>query len=338
MSVINEAAQAIVKKAVELSPDAWVPFGKSDPLSEQRGGLIGAPVSRIDGPLKVQGAARFAAEVALEGMVYAALAYSSVPKGRIKSLDTSAAETAPGVVLVMTYKNAPRMKPAPVFLSGAKAAAGDDLPIMQDEHIHWNGQPIAVVLAETQEQADYAKSLIVATFESEAAVTIFSEAKLKARPQSFAGQPMSLEIGDAEGALAAAPFKVDSTYRTPGHNHNAIELHAVTLAWNYDKLTGDVLMVYDASQCVVHVASSLAEVFGIKGRAGARQFAVRGRWVWQQDPVATPVLLAASASKLAQRPVRLVLSREGVYRLVGGRATTEQRVAIGAQQTGDSMR
>jgi xanthine dehydrogenase YagR molybdenum-binding subunit len=328
MSVITDAALAVVKRAVELSPDAWIPGGKPDPLIEHRDGLIGAPVSRIDGPLKVRGAARFAAEVPLEGMLFATLAYSTVPKGRIKELDTSAAEAAPGVVLVMTYKNAPRMKPAPLFMTAAKAVGGDDVPIMQDEQIHWNGQPIALVLAQTQEQADYAQSLIRATYDTEPAVTVFAEAKRQARAQSFAGQPMSLEIGDAEAALAAAPFKVDITYQTPRHNHNAIELHAVTLDWN-----GDELIVHDASQCVVHVAWSLAEVFGME----ERQVHVTspfvgggfgGKTLWQHH------ILAAAAAKLAKHPVRLVLSREGVYRLVGGRTNTEQRVAIGAPQDG----
>jgi xanthine dehydrogenase YagR molybdenum-binding subunit len=123
---------------------------------------------------------------------------------------------APGVVLVMTHRNAPRMKPAPVFLTAAKAAGADDLPIMQDDLIHWNGQPIAVVLAETQEQADHAKSLIRATYEAEPAVTDFDKAKaLPLQPCVFSGQPLKTEINDAEAALASAPYKVDETYMTP---------------------------------------------------------------------------------------------------------------------------
>jgi xanthine dehydrogenase YagR molybdenum-binding subunit len=157
---IKEAAQAVLKKAVQIAPDTWMPGGAPDPLIRQKHGLIGTPVSRLDGPHKVGGTARFAAEFPMKGMVYAALRYSTVARGRVNELDTTAAEAAPGIVLVMTHQNAPRMKPAPVFMSSAKAAAGDNLPIMQDDEIHWNGQPIAVVLAETQEQADYAKSLI----------------------------------------------------------------------------------------------------------------------------------------------------------------------------------
>ena len=151
------ASQAVMSKLVPLAPDSWIPGGVPDPLIAHKHGLIGSSVSRLDGKLKVQGAARFAAEVPLDGMVYAALAYATIPRGRIATLDTSAAEGAAGVVVVMTYRNAPRMKKPAVFGSSPTAAGPSDLPIMQDDTVHWNGQPIAVVLAETQEQADHAR-------------------------------------------------------------------------------------------------------------------------------------------------------------------------------------
>jgi xanthine dehydrogenase YagR molybdenum-binding subunit len=110
-------------------------------------GLIGKPVSRIDGPLKVQGKARFAAEVSLPGLAYASLLYSTIARGRIATLETVEAEAAPGVALVMTYRNAPRMVPPPLMMSAPKAAGASGLPIMQDAEIRWNGQPVALVLA-----------------------------------------------------------------------------------------------------------------------------------------------------------------------------------------------
>ncbi len=326
---IKETVQTVMKKAVELAPDAWMPGGKPDPLIRHEHGLIGTKVSRLDGPLKVRGEARFAAEFALPEMVYAALTFSTVPKGRITTLETSEAEAAPGVVLVMTHKNAPPMKPTPVFLSAEKAAGGDDLPIMQDNEVHWNGQPIAVVLGETQEQADHAASLIRSTYEVEQATTSFEAAKAQGTETGvFQGEPLEVNIGDAEAALAAAPHKVDATYRTPRHNHNAIELHGATLVWDGDELT-----IHDASQGVVHMAWTVAQVFGLK----EEQIHVTspfvgggfgGKTLWRHQ------ILAAAASKLAGRPVRIALSREGVYRVVGGRTLTEQRVAIGAQADG----
>jgi xanthine dehydrogenase YagR molybdenum-binding subunit len=213
MSVVSDvktatqgAMQAPLKKAVELAPDSWMPGGKPDPLINHRHGLIGAPVSRIDGPLKVQGKAKFAAEFVFDRLTYAAVAFSTIAKGRIVSLDTAEVEGAPGVVLVMTHKNAPRMQPMPLLLSSAKAAGGDNLPIMQDERIHWNGQPIAVVVAETQEEADHARSLIRANYEEEPAVTAFDAAKQRGTETGvFMGEPLQAKIGDAEKALAEAP-------------------------------------------------------------------------------------------------------------------------------------
>ena len=330
MSAIKNVVQAVMKTAVELAPDTWLPGGKPDSLIQHKHGLIGAPISRLDGQLKVTGAAPFAAEFPVDGMVYAALAYSTIPKGRIKTLDTTAAEAAPGVVLVMTHQNAPKLKPTPVFNSEPKAAGPSDLPILQDDRIHWNGEAIAVVLAETQEEADYAKSLIRATYELEDAVVAFDSAKTHARlPANIFGEPATLEKGDAEASLAAAQHKVDVTYKTPHYNHSAIELHAATLFWN----SGGELFIHDASQAVVQAAWTLAQVFGIKeeqvhisspyvgGGFG-------GKTLWSHH------ILAAAAAKVSERPVRIVLSREGVYRTVGGRTTTEQRVAIGADADG----
>jgi xanthine dehydrogenase YagR molybdenum-binding subunit len=314
--------------AIATVPEGWTPASGSDPLTRAKHGLIGAPVSRLDGPLKVRGEARFAAEYVMEGMVYAALRYSTIARGRITTLETGAAEAAAGVVLVMTHRNSPRMQPPPMFLTAPKAAGGANLPVMQDPNIHWNGEPVAIVLAETQEQADHAASLIEVTYES-APPRTFEEARAHARtPDSLVGQPVEVLVGDAEAALIDAPHSVDLTYTTPRHNHNAIEPHAVTLAWD-----GDELIVHDASQGVKGHAWTFAQVFGIDeeqvhltspyvgGGFG-------GKTLWSHH------LLGAAASKLAGRPVRVTLSREGVYRLVGGRTNTEQRVAIGADDDG----
>jgi xanthine dehydrogenase YagR molybdenum-binding subunit len=115
---------SIDRDVVALGPEGWGPGSRPDPLIGRKHGLVGAQVSRIDDPLKVRGAARFAAEVPMEGMVYASLAFSTIPKGSITALDTSAAEKAPGVVLVMTHRNAPRMKQPPAFLSAAASSWG----------------------------------------------------------------------------------------------------------------------------------------------------------------------------------------------------------------------
>jgi xanthine dehydrogenase YagR molybdenum-binding subunit len=326
---VQGAAQAAMQTAVRLAPDRWMPGGRPDPLIREQHGQIGRPVSRLDGPLKVRGAARYAAEVTMPGMVYAAVGFSTVARGRIARLDTAAAEAAPGVVAVMTHRNAPRMNRVPLFLSAPKAAGGIDLPIMQDDAIHWNGQPVAVVLAETQEQADHAVTLLDIAYAAEDAVTSFAAAKARGtEPGVFMGHPLAVTIGDAGAALASAPHTVDQVYRTPRHSHNAIELHGCTVAWE-----GETLRLHDASQLVAHTAWSLAQVFGI----AEEQVHVSspfvgggfgGKCLWDHQ------VLAAAAAKLCGRPVRLALSREGVYRVVGGRTSTEQRVALAAHPDG----
>lgn len=329
----NDAVQGVVQmammKAVQLAPDSFIPGGRPDPLIREQHGNIGKPLSRLDGPLKVCGAAPFAAEFPLDGMLYASVAFSSVVKGRISRIEAAATEAAPGVALVMTHLNAPKMAVIPLIKTQPKAAGNIDLPIMQDDRVHWSGQPIAVVLARTQEQADHARSLLRFEYETEASVTSFAEAKAKGtQTGQVGGRPLKMELGDTDKALAAAPYKVDSSYTSPRQNHNAIELHACTVAWD-----GDTLHVHDASQLVSHSAWSLAHAFGI----AEEQVRVTspfvgggfgGKCLWWHQ------MLAAAAARLSGRPVRLMLSREGVYRIVGGRGPTEQRVAIAAQADG----
>ncbi|WP_242138874.1 xanthine dehydrogenase family protein molybdopterin-binding subunit [Sphingomonas sp. TREG-RG-20F-R18-01] len=333
VETVKGTAQGLVQgamaKLVPLAPDSWIPGGVPDPLIAHQHGKIGTPVSRIDGPLKVGGGARFAAEFSFDDMVYAALAYATIPRGRITAIDTDAAAAAPGVVLVMTHLNAPRMNPPAVFGASPTAVGPADLPIMQDDRIHWNGQPVAVVLAETQEQADHARSLIHVTYAREPSTTSLVDAKANGIEQGlFMGQPLLNEIGDADAALASAPHTVDHVYRTPRHSHNPIEPHAATIAW-----IGDGLVLHDASQMVTAQAKTIGDVFDLTMEQVRLTspyvgggFGCKGLWDHQ--------ILGAAAAKLAGRPVRMTLSREGVYRVVGGRTLTEQRVALGAQADG----
>jgi len=328
-NAVQGAVLAAMAKAVEMAPDSLIPGNKPDPLILHKHGYVGRPVSRLDGPLKVKGAARFAAEFPFDDLAYAALCYSTIPKGRIVGLNTSLAESAPGVVLVMTHRNAPKMKAPPRFMSASKAAAGDDLPVMQDDKVHWNGQPVALVLAESQEQADHAKSLIEIAYEEENSVTSLAEARRQGTELGyFQGEALENKVGDAQAAYYKAAHRIDAVYNTPAYNHNAIELHACTVAWN-----GDDLIVHDATQAVAHTAWSLAQMFAIE----ENQVHVTspyvgggfgGKTLWQHQ------VLAAAAARQSGRPVRLMLSREGVYRVVGGRSSTEQRVALGADDDG----
>ncbi|WP_259226077.1 xanthine dehydrogenase family protein molybdopterin-binding subunit [Bradyrhizobium japonicum] len=310
-------------------PGSWLPGGTPDPLIDKRVNL-GTQQSRIDGPDKVKGAARFAAEVPMEGLLYAAFVHSTIAHGRIAELDVAAAETADGVALVMTHRNAPKMAlPPPIGLTNLKAAGNNILPVMQDANIRWNGQTVAVVLAETQEQANFAASLVVVRYEPVTARTDFEAGKANARtPDSLMIERNRLKKGDAESAFRTAAAVTDAIYRTPWHSHSPIEPHAATIRWD-----GDRLIVHDATQMLHGTAGSLAKVFDIKETQVfvsspfvGGGFGGKGLWDHQ--------ILGAAAAKLAQRPVRLVLSRASMQRLIGGRSQTEQRVALAADRDG----
>jgi xanthine dehydrogenase YagR molybdenum-binding subunit len=293
---------------------------------EQQPKVVGQPLPRVDGPLKVTGKARFAAEIPFPNLTYAALCFSTIARGRVTSIETADAKAAPGVLLVMTHENAPRLAAPPLF---PKGAAASNLPVMQDASVHWNGQPVALAVAETQEQADYAASLIRVTYHPEKADISFEETRSKAKPpKNVLGEPATVALGDAEDALAKAPLRVDRTYRTPRYNHCAIEPHAVTVSWD-----GDALTVHDSTQMVHLTRSSLAYVFGLpEERVRVLSPFVGGGFgnkaLWNHH------VLAGAAARQLGKPVRLALSREGVFRITGGRTTTEQRVALGAREDG----
>ena len=318
-----------VRSALGWVPASWLPGGKPDPLIAQRG-EIGRQAARIDGPAKVRGEARFAAEVAIDGLCYTTLVHSTVTRGRIVRLDTEAAERAPGVIKVVTHRNMPRIgSPALIAITDLSALGNSSLPILQDAEIHYNGQVVAAVVAETQEQADHAATLLAIDYETAEAETRFDAAKAGARTvPSLLIERNHLTVGRAEEALARAPYKTDNLYRTPWQNHNAIELHAVTVVWEGDQLT-----VHDATQMIAPEAGALAKIFGLK-REQVRVLSpfvgggFGGKGLWDHQ------IVAIAAARLVGRPLRLMLSREGVYRIVGGRSPTEQRVAIGADAAG----
>jgi xanthine dehydrogenase YagR molybdenum-binding subunit len=321
MSIISKVTEAIVQ---------FVPDRDRDELSDAER-LIGKPKDRVDGRDKVMGAATFTAEFRLEKLVYASLAFSEIAKGRIKSIDASEAEQAPGVLAVITHQNAPKMKDPPLFSpKGGSDAAGSKANVVNTDEIFWNGQPIAVIVADTLERAEHAATLVKVEYSQERAVTSFAEAKAHAEvPKEVMGEDTEVSRGDAEGVLASAKFKADHVYTTPRYNHNAIEMHAATAAWDGGKLT-----VYETSQFVRGVADSLAKMFSLKKEDVRVLAPFVGGGFGGKGSMWEHVQLCALAAKVADRPVKLVLSREGVFRVVGGRTPSEQRVALAVNEEG----
>jgi xanthine dehydrogenase YagR molybdenum-binding subunit len=329
MTKLQNAIVGGVRAVIGHVPASWLPGGTPDPLIGKRVSL-GEQQSRIDGPDKVRGAARFAAEVPMDNLLYAAFVHSTIARGRIADIDVSAVEAAPGVALAMTHRNAPRMSvPPPIGMTNLKAAGNHTLPIMQDPEIRWNGQVVAVVLAETREQADHAATLVRVRYEAAPARTRFEEGKASAyTPESMLVEKNRLDKGNAGKKLAQAAFNIDAVYTTPWENHNPIEPHAATILWRDGKL-----IVHDATQMIHGTAGSLAKIFGLKADdvqvsspyVGGG-FGAKGLWDHQ--------ILGAAAAKLANRPVRVALSRVSMHRLIGGRTQTEQRVALAADADG----
>ena len=329
MTKLQNAIVGGVRAVIGHVPASWLPGGTPDPLIDKRVAL-GGQQSRVDGPDKVRGAARFAAEVPMENLLYAAFVHSTIARGRIADLDVSAAEAAPGVALVMTHRNAPKMAvPPPIGMTNLKAAGNHTLPIMQDAELRWNGQVVAVVLAGTREQADHAATLIRVGYDTAPARTRFEEGKASAyTPESMLVEKNRLDKGNAAKKLAEAAFKIDAVYTTPWENHNPIEPHATTIVWQDGKL-----IVHDATQMIHGTAGSLAKIFGLKeGDVQVSSpyvgggFGAKGLWDHQ--------ILGVAAAKLADRPVRVALTRANMQRLIGGRTQTEQRVALAADADG----
>lgn len=329
MSRVQNVLVGSVRTALGWVPAQWLPGGTPDPLIGRRG-EIGRQAPRVDGEAKVQGAARFSAEVAVEGLCYTALVHSTITRGRIQKIDIAAAEGAQGVLLVLTHRNMPRIaSPSLISLTDPTATGNSSLPILQDDQVHYNGQVVAAVVAETQEQADFAASMIAIDYEAEPAQTRFEEAKAGARViPSLLIERNHVSLGRAERELSRAPHKVDNLYRTQWQNHNAIELHALTVVWGEDDL-----IVHDTTQMIAAEAATLAKLFGLK-REQVRVLSpfvgggFGGKGFWDHQVV------AVAAARMVGRPLRLQLSREGVYRIIGGRSATEQRVAIGADEEG----
>lgn len=304
---------------------------KRDPL---RDGVkyVGQPLARVDAHVKVTGEARFTAEFKVNKLTCAVLVHSTIAKGKIRKIDSGGAEGSPGVVAVFTYKNLPRMKTPPIvdFHNIGKGFALSDLPIMQDETVHWDGEPVAVVVAETLEQAEYAASLVSIDYDVDASNVSFAGMKPQAIvPDNVMGEPSELKSGDADKAMAEAHGSVDHVYTAPRYNHNAIEPHATIAIWDDDSLA-----VFDSTQSVNLTAHTLAYVFDLKLEKVRVVAPFVGGGFGGKVGLWNNTSLCAAVAKAIDRPVKLVLSREGTFRIIGGRTASEQRVGLAAGQDG----
>ena len=283
--------------------------------------VVGKPMDRVDGRLKVMGGARYAFEFEMPNLARAVIVDSTIARGKVRRIDTKAAEGAPGVIAVITHENQP-----PMALP-TNPPAGDSKPLL-DPVIRHQGQHVAVVVAETFEQADWAASLIRVEYARETPDADF-EKHLDAGFVPKTDRVVTAKKGDAAAGLAASSHRVEETYRTPPMHHNPMEPHATVAMWRGDELT-----VYDATQGVINSAGNLAQQFNLDPKAVhlinpfvGGGFGCKGQ-AWPHSP------LCAMAAKVVGRPVRLEITRRQMFTNNGHRPPTHQDVKLGADGGG----
>ena len=292
---------------------------------------IGTGTSRIDGVAKVTGAAKYAAEFNAPRLLQGSIVASTITKGRIISIDTSAAKRTKGVLDVFTHANRPQMADEDNAYKDDVAPLGSPFRPLYDDRVWFNGQPIALVVAETSEIARSAASLVRVNYEEEAHVTdVYSQrdSAVPVKPPTSNFEALFTPPkprGTPERALISAAVRHEAEYYTPIEHHNPMELYAATVIYGGDgKLT-----VYDKTQGVQNVQRYVCSVFGIKPQdvqvvspfvGGA--FGVGLRPLFE-------VALAVLAARALRRSVRVVLTRQQMYAL-GYRPAMIQRIALGA--------
>jgi len=290
-------------------------------MSTTPAGIIGRPTPRIDGPLKTTGTAKYATDFHIDGMVYAVPVIASVASGRIRSLDTSAAEKMPGVLLVLHHGNiGPLYRTVP---GDGDATNSEVRSALEDEIVrHW-GQYIALVVADTFEQATAAAAVVKAEFEAE-------KPNLRESLDDYKGErKKGSHRGNFDTAFGTSPVKVDQTYVTPIETHNPIEMHGSVAVWDRDQLT-----MFETTQGVVNHRVVMAQTLGIpiENVRVVTRFLGSG-FGGKLFPWPHCAMNAVAARKLG-RPVKLSLTRRMMFSSVGYRPRTEQRIRLGASSDG----
>lgn len=293
--------------------------------------LIGLPVDRVDGVLKVTGRATYAYETRLSAKpAYGCIRGAAIGKGRITSIDTSAAEKASGVIMAMTHKNAPsqpefgppRIK-GPVFARARPALANDQ--------VNYFDQPVALVVAETFEAARAAASLIRIDYRREDGVfDVESHVRDAYKPETInAGMATDTSVGNFDQAFADADVTIDRQYTTPFENHCPMEPHATIASWSGDELT-----LYTSTQTIANIRAGVAATLQIAlEKVRVTSPYVGGGFGSKLIPHAEAILASLAARSL-QRPVKVALTRQQMFANAGHRPIMMQTIRLGADRQG----
>jgi xanthine dehydrogenase YagR molybdenum-binding subunit len=291
---------------------------------------IGKEMSRVDGVAKVTGRAKYAAEFRVPNLAYGFIVLGSIAKGAITAIDAREAESAAGVLRVYTHLNAPRLGPKESHEQAPPRAREEhdkSFRALQSDRIFFNGQPVALVVAETYEQARSASRLVKVTYKAEPHAT--DTESMSGRGRFPSQGPPPKPRGNPEEAMKSAAVKVEAEYRIPINHHNPMEPHAAIAVWQGDKLT-----LFDKTQEVYNVRKHLASSFGVpEENVSVVSPYVGGAFGSCLRPNYYPALAAMAAREL-KRPVKVVYTRTQMFTGHGYRPHTIQKIALGAGRDG----
>jgi CO/xanthine dehydrogenase Mo-binding subunit len=285
--------------------------------------LVGAAVDRVDGPLKVRGAAPYPSDVTYPNLVHAALVRSTIAAGRIRHLHVGAAENAPGVLAVITYQNAPKLARGPATLLGPSPQS----PLQDDRVLHY-GQYVAVLIADTPQEAAAAARLVEVDYEpADAPLLEIGDPRSERRENPWG---LDRARGNAEAARRSAEVTFEATYSTAANTNNPIGLFATVANWD-----GDTLTVHDATQWTRSVQETIAAVFDIPQSSVRVQAPYLGGAFGAGLRVWPHVILTVLAARVVGRPVKLVLTRPQMFTGIGYRPRTQQVIRLAANGAGE---
>jgi xanthine dehydrogenase YagR molybdenum-binding subunit len=290
--------------------------------------LVGAPRNRIDAPAKVTGDARFSADIALDGLLHAVFAVSTVAAGRIARVDVTEAEQSAGVVAVFTHETMPRLARPPAF---EFPNIGTNFAFLQDDRILYAGQPVAMVVAGTREQAAGAADRVQVDYAAEAPLATLADAEVGACELQllYGVLPAAYARGDIEVGLRQADVRVSERYSFPAHRHHPIELSSTTAVWDGSQVT-----VYETTQGISMIQFNLCNLLDLDpenvrviSRLVGGAFGAKGTFWFH---TAFTVLVARELA----RPVKLVITRDQMTTTTGYREEQQQELTLGATRDG----
>jgi xanthine dehydrogenase YagR molybdenum-binding subunit len=296
------------------------PIGMT-PLDDQPNGIVGKPLDRVDGPLKVTGRAVYAYEVEQAPQTaYGYVVQASIGKGRIQLIDSRVAEQMPGVVLVLTHRNAPEQG------TGNHHEAH---PVLVGPEVSYYGEPVAFVVAETFEQARAAAYAVRVSYETDHGTYALRDGLQQARIPQGGNAPPDSEVGNFEPAFTAAPVQLDVTYTTPLQSHAMMEPHATLAIWDGDKLT-----LHTSNQMLNRGVAAVARTLKMPPENVRLVSPFIGGGFGSKLWANADAILAAIAARQLKRPVKTALTRQQIFHVTTHRSDTIQHIRIGTDRDG----